>query len=94
MPHLELPPGWVCEVLSPGTRRLDRMVKLPLYAQAGVPHVWLVDPRARTLEVLALSDGGAWVLAGNFVGEGPVHAPPFEAAALELGALWLPGAEE
>ncbi len=47
-----------------------------------------------TLEVLALSGGGAWVLAGNFVGEGPVHAPPFEAVALELGALWLPGAEE
>jgi Uma2 family endonuclease len=28
----ELAPDWVCEVLSPGTARLDRVEKLPIYA--------------------------------------------------------------
>src|SRR5262249_42209165 len=32
----ELALDWVCEVLSPGTARLDRVQKMPIYAQAGV----------------------------------------------------------
>ena len=27
-----LPPDWVCEVLSPGTARIDRADKMPIYA--------------------------------------------------------------
>ena len=38
----ELPPDWVCEVLSRSTVRLDRELKLPIYARYGVPHVWLI----------------------------------------------------
>src|SRR4051812_37962843 len=37
-----LPPDWVCEVLSPKTSRHDRTKKLPIYAHAGVPHLWLL----------------------------------------------------
>ena len=29
----EVPPDWVLEILSPSTFRLDRMLKLPRYAQ-------------------------------------------------------------
>jgi Uma2 family endonuclease len=37
-------PHLICEILSPSTERLDRGHKLEAYRQAGVPHVWLVDP--------------------------------------------------
>jgi len=46
-----LAPDWVCEVVSPGTGRLDRTKKLGVYARAEVRRAWLVDPLARTLEV-------------------------------------------
>jgi Uma2 family endonuclease len=31
------------EVISPGSRRLDTIVKHSEYADAGVPHYWVVD---------------------------------------------------
>jgi Uma2 family endonuclease len=31
------------EVVSPGSRRLDRRVKRDEYAEAGIPHYWIVD---------------------------------------------------
>jgi Uma2 family endonuclease len=45
-------PDWVAEVLSPGTARHDRTVKLSAYERAGVREVWLIDyGRATTLEL-------------------------------------------
>jgi Uma2 family endonuclease len=87
-----LPPDWVCEVVSPGTARLDRTLKKPAYARAGKGHLWLVDPLARTLEVLRL-ERDRWVDAGNFGGEQRVFAEPFAEVELPLSALWVPGTE-
>jgi Uma2 family endonuclease len=50
-------PDWVCEVLSPSTTTFDRTRKLPIYARERVAHCWLVDPIARTLEILRLESG-------------------------------------
>jgi Uma2 family endonuclease len=83
----ELAPDWVCEVLSPGTRRLDLTEKRELYAGAGVGHLWLVDPLARTLEAFALRDG-AWLLLAALGEDAEVRVPPFEAAGFPLAALW------
>jgi Uma2 family endonuclease len=47
-------PDLVVEVLSPSTATYDRATKLPIYAAAGVPEVWLIDSRAKTLDVLRL----------------------------------------
>jgi hypothetical protein len=58
---IELAPDWVCEVLSPGTRRFDLTEKRELYRRNAVAHLWLVDPDARTLEVFTLL-AGAWTL--------------------------------
>jgi len=80
-------PDWVCEVLSPGTARLDRREKLPVYAREKVAHAWLVDPIAKTLEVYGL-EGKAWMLLGADGNDDLVRAEPFDAIALELGALW------
>ena len=38
----------------------DREVKLPLYAQAGLPEVWLIDLQKGHIEVYARPQGGAY----------------------------------
>jgi Uma2 family endonuclease len=85
-----LAPDWVCEVASPSTERLDRAKKMPAYAREGVPHFWLVNPLARTLEVYRLAEG-RWVLLGTHEGDARVRAEPFDAVELELGGLWAQG---
>jgi Uma2 family endonuclease len=86
-PWTDLPPDWVCEVLSPGTRRIDLTDKRRLYAQAGVPHLWLVDPAEQTLEAFSLGDG-AWTLIAALKDEDEVRVPPFEALSFPLSVLW------
>jgi Uma2 family endonuclease len=51
------PPHLVVEILSPSTASKDRTLKLNLYAGAGVPYYWIVDPSARTFEAYELRDG-------------------------------------
>ncbi len=86
-PYTEVAPDWVAEVLSPSTAGFDRVRKLPIYLREGVQHVWLLDPAARTLEVLRRGEG-AWIIAGLYEDAQRVRAEPFEAVELELAALW------
>lgn len=83
----ELAPDWVCEILSPRTRRFDLTEKRELYRLASVAHLWLVDPDARTLEAFALV-AAAWTLAAAFQDGDDIRAAPFEALAFPLAALW------
>jgi Uma2 family endonuclease len=50
-------PDWLAEVLSPGTTRHDKIVKLRVYERAGVREVWLIDPIKRTLMIHRLEAG-------------------------------------
>ncbi len=84
----ELAPDWVCEILSPSTARVDRVLKMPIYARESVRHLWLVDPDLQTLEVYALGDQGHWVLLDTLEGDTPVRQPPFDAIEFPLGSLW------
>jgi len=86
-PAFSLAPDWACEVVSPSTERLDRAKKMPVYAAAGVPHLWLVNPTARTVEVYRLADG-RWLLLATHEGAQRVRAEPFEAVELDLAPLW------
>jgi Uma2 family endonuclease len=56
---LAKPPVLAVEVLSPNTRRIDRLSKLSAYEEAGVTSYWLVDPDPETpsLQALDLVDG-------------------------------------
>ncbi|NOY93791.1 MAG: Uma2 family endonuclease [Deltaproteobacteria bacterium] len=85
--YSELAPDFCCEVLSPSTAHLDRVRKLPLYAEHGVAFVWLVDPAAQTLEVLVL-DGAGYRLASTHGKDDVVEAVPFHAVPLDLARLW------
>ncbi len=83
----ELAPDWVCEVLSSSTAAVDRARKVPIYAAAGVSHVWLVDPVLRTVEALR-READSYRLLGTWHGEGTARIEPFDAIELELAALW------
>jgi Uma2 family endonuclease len=87
-PNFTLPPDWVCEVLSPSTRGIDRTKKLAIYRRERVSHVWLVEPTDRTLEIFRLT-GDLYTLAATFAEENEyVRAEPFDAIELHLAALW------
>ena len=80
-------PDWVCEVLSVSTAQVDRSLKMPLYAEQNVGHLWLIDPTLRTLESYSLRDG-KWLLLATLKEDDCVRLPPFDAVEFSLGALW------
>ena len=63
----EGPPDLVVEVLSPSTSRRDLGIKRRRYDLFGVREYWLVDPVARSIEVLVLRDG-EFVSLGVYAG--------------------------
>lgn len=52
------PPALAVEVLSPGTRSVDLLLKRGVYEECGVPAYWLVDPAGPSVTVLELDDDG------------------------------------
>jgi Uma2 family endonuclease len=80
-------PDWICEVLSPSSEQHDRVTKRALYGQFGVAWYWLLDPKAQTLEALALANGD-WHLVGRFQGDDLVQAEPFAACPFPLKKLF------
>ena len=87
--YFTLAPDWVCEVLSPSTRKLDLGDKSAVYARAGVSYIGFVDPIARSLEAKVLR-GGKWVEIAKLHDDATVSLPPFEAISFSLGDLWPP----
>jgi Uma2 family endonuclease len=85
--RFEVTPDWACEILSPSTASKDREIKMPMYAHHRVPYAWLVDPKHRTLEAYALSDG-QWRLLADASGQDIITVAPVEALQLDLGSLW------
>jgi len=87
IPYFELAPDWTCEVLSPSTTRIDRMLKLPIYGRAGVAFAWLVDPIQRTVEAFRLTNG-QWSLLGIY-GDDVARIEPFEDIEFPVATLWI-----
>jgi Uma2 family endonuclease len=84
---IDVVPDWVCEVLSPSTRAHDQRVKRPLYAQAGVAWMWVVDVDARTV-VVSQNESGRWLEVAVYANTEPMAAQPFESHTIQLGDLW------
>lgn len=49
-------PDMIIEILSPSSRRHDRLVKLNLYQRAGVREYWVVDPENESVLVFGLDN--------------------------------------
>ena len=67
----------------------DREVKLPLYAQAGLPEVWLIDPRVRggRIEVYARPQGGAYQQRIEVTADATLTSPTIPQIALAAADL-------
>ena len=56
------------EILSDGTRRVDRVLKFAEYAEAGIPGYWIIDlDEPASLRAFTLV-GDAYELSGEFSG--------------------------
>jgi hypothetical protein len=86
-PWLTLEPDWVCELLSPSTAAFDRKQKLQIYAREGIPWMWMIDPAARTLEVLRPEDDRRSVFGVHARNE-VVRVEPFTEIELDLATFW------
>jgi len=52
--EIEGPPDLVVELLSPSSKKRDRVIKARLYSRYRVREYWIVDPKSETLEIFEL----------------------------------------
>lgn len=84
---VEGPPDLVVEILSRSTRGRDRGIKMRLYAAAGIPHYWIVDPSTRTLEAYRLGEQG-YEPVGTFGPATTFRPALFPGLEIPIDALW------
>ncbi|MBI2491460.1 MAG: Uma2 family endonuclease [Candidatus Rokubacteria bacterium] len=84
---IEGPPTLVVEILSPSTAPLDRGKKMQIYARHGVPHYWIVDLEARSVEAYALAES-AFRPVARLDGVESGGLPPFPDLPLDSTSLW------
>ena len=80
-------PDLAVEVLSPSTRRRDREVKRQKYARCGVREFWLVDPAARTVEILT-REAGRFVTHGVFSEGASLSSPVLGGVTMAVGEIF------
>lgn len=86
---ISVSPDWVCEIISPSTEIRDRDEKMSIYAEHGVPYVWLINPIIMTLEAYKLLSEG-WFRFAMFNGNKMARVEPFHEIEIDLGSLWGP----
>jgi Uma2 family endonuclease len=85
---VSVPPDIAVEVISrsPRDQRRDRIEKAAEYAAFGIAWYWLVDPDARTLEILELDRGSYQPRLG--AQSGAVDVPGCPGLSLKMDELW------
>jgi Uma2 family endonuclease len=81
-------PDLVVEVISPPSRRYDRVIKLRWYASIGVPEYGIVDPEDRTLDRLVL-ENGRYAIAEVAVDDDVFRPASCEGLEIPLKELWI-----
>lgn len=81
--HIEGAPVLVIEIMSDSSEQHDRGIKMRLYAEHGVPEVWLVTPYPSMAEVYRL-DGRSYRLVATYVPPGRLSSPGFPKLKLRL----------
>lgn len=81
-------PDMVIEILSPSTRRHDRLVKLGLYQRAGVREYWIVNPDEQTVQVFTQDDGGSLRLTEEYERGSVAKVNALEGCFIELGKVF------
>lgn len=65
---IEGPPDLVVEIVSPGSRKRDKVSKMHLYAKYEVPEYWIIDTDSRILEQYRLQ-GDRYEHSNNHIPE-------------------------
>ena len=79
-------PDLVMEVLSPSNPSHDRSLKHELYAEAGVPEYWIIDPLERTVEIHVLR-AGSYILLERFGEDETARSELLEGFAVTVSAI-------
>jgi Uma2 family endonuclease len=82
------PADLVVEVISPGSRGVDRGEKLYEYEEGGVPEFWLLDPERKKAEFHVRGRDGTYELAG--LGDGIFRSTVIKGLWLRVDWLWQP----
>jgi len=82
---VNVPPDLAVEVSSPSDRPRDIAAKVAMYQEAGVPLVWVVEPLAQTVTVLALCQPPVILGVGDELDGGAV-LPEFRVTVSEIFA--------
>jgi Uncharacterized protein conserved in cyanobacteria len=85
---IEGAPDLVVEILSPGSRKRDKVVKSKVYAKHGVPEFWVVDATTKTLEQYRLSDIGQYDLLNLFGSEDFVVSDKLPCVSFQLSDIF------
>lgn len=84
-------PDLIVEVISPSSIRLDRHIKFDAYERYGVAEYWLVDPKARLVEVYTWQRG-EYALWGQYTGDDVVTSKSLEGLEIKASLLFQPNA--
>lgn len=85
--NLQGAPDLAVEILSPSSLRRDRIQKMRIYARHGVPHLWLLDAQAQTLEEFVL-DGSTYRLTSACGGDETFRPALFPGLEVPLKEVW------
>lgn len=84
---IEGPPDLVVEVISPSSRKRDKVVKSKIYAKYQVPEYWIIDPKGRTLEQYRLQ-GELYELVRLFEGDDQVTSDKLPCVSFALSDIF------
>jgi Uma2 family endonuclease len=73
--------------VSDSTLEYDRQIKLPLYARAGVPEVWIVNLANEVIETCSQPSGDSYLTAKPFARGEAVQSSAVEALRVEASAV-------
>lgn len=79
-----VPPNVVVEVYSPGNRRSEILEKLAEYVAAGVPLIWIIHPKSRSVSIYRCDDDAPLVLKEGDVIENLPELPGFRCPVADL----------
>ena len=84
---VEGPPALVVEVISPSSRKYDRVTKAARYLALGVEHYWIIDPEAKHV-VCQRAEHGEWAVVAEGRESDSVCDPAWPDLTLTLKDLW------